>query len=101
MPSVTAWPVRNRQQLRLRPVHEGMRRTRLVDANPGDHLLVVTHSPTAAIAQATFKGERGHPVRISRELWDEAIDVARGDEGATRLIRGRDDVAGGDDMDVP
>jgi hypothetical protein len=39
-------------------------------------------------------------VRIAREVWDEAIDVARGDEGATRLIRGRDDVAGGDDMDV-
>jgi len=70
---------------------------------------IVTQSPTAAIAQATFNGERGHPVRIARDLWDDAIDVARGDEGARRLIRGRDDVvlievgdvAGGDDLDVP
>lgn len=70
---------------------------------------IVTQSPTSAIAQATFNGERGHPVRIARDLWDDAIDVARGDEGARRLIRGRDDVvlievgdvAGGDDLDVP
>lgn len=70
---------------------------------------IVTQSPTFAIAQATFNGERGHPVRIARDLWDDAIDVARGDEGARRLIRGRDDVvlievgdvAGGDDLDVP
>lgn len=61
----------------------------------------------ATVAQCTYAGERGHPVCLARELWDEAIDVAQGDEGARRLLRGRDDVvlvevgdvANGDDID--
>lgn len=61
------------------------------------------------IVQGGYEGRPGHPVRISRELWDEAIDVAHGDEGARRLIRGRPDVllievgdvADGHDLDVP
>lgn len=61
----------------------------------------------AAVAQCTYRGERGHPVCLARPLWDEAIDVARGDEGARRLLRGREDVvlvevsdvANGDDVD--
>lgn len=63
----------------------------------------------AAVVQATYAGERGHPVRIARTLWPQAIGVARGDEGARRLLRGRDDVvlvevgdvARGYDVDTP
>jgi len=70
---------------------------------------IVAASPGAPVVQATFTGERGHPVRLSRELWQQAIDVARGDEGARRLLRGRadvvlvevGDVADGYDVDVP
>jgi CTP:molybdopterin cytidylyltransferase MocA len=70
---------------------------------------VIQSAPDAAIGQATYSGRRGHPVRIARELWGDAIDVARGDEGARQLIQGRDDVAlievgdvaDGADLDVP
>lgn len=70
---------------------------------------VATTAPGADVVQATYSGERGHPVRLSRGLWTEAIDVAHGDEGARRLLRGRDDVvlvevgdvADGYDVDVP
>ncbi len=54
---------------------------------------LIATDASAPIAQATFSGERGHPVRIHRDLWDGAINVAQGDEGARRLIRSRDDVA--------
>ena len=63
----------------------------------------------AGLAVACYAGERGHPVRLAREHWPEAVAVARGDEGARRLLRGRDDVvlvevgdvASGYDVDVP
>lgn len=63
----------------------------------------------ADLAVATYDGERGHPVRIARRLWSEAIAVAQGDEGARRLLRAHDDVAlvevgdvaSGYDVDVP
>lgn len=70
---------------------------------------LVTESITAAAAQCTYHGERGHPVCLARDLWDEAIEVAQGDEGARRLLRGREDLvlvevgdlADGADLDVP
>jgi CTP:molybdopterin cytidylyltransferase MocA len=70
---------------------------------------VAATAPEALVVQATYSGERGHPVRLSRELWAQAIDVAHGDEGARRLLRGREDVvlvevgdvADGYDVDVP
>ena len=70
---------------------------------------IATTTPVADVVQATYSGERGHPVRLSRALWAQAIDVAHGDEGARRLLRGRDDVvlvevgdvADGYDVDVP
>lgn len=63
----------------------------------------------AELAAACYAGERGHPVKLSRRHWDEAIAVAQGDEGARRLLRARDDVvlvevgdvAAGYDVDVP
>ena len=68
---------------------------RIVDS---DHDLVV----------ACYSGERGHPVKLARRHWAEAIAVAQGDEGARRLLRGREDVvlvevgdvAAGYDVDV-
>jgi CTP:molybdopterin cytidylyltransferase MocA len=70
---------------------------------------VIEHDPDAEIVQATYRGERGHPVRLARSTWADAIEAARGDEGARRLIRSRSDVAlvevgdvaDGQDMDVP
>lgn len=70
---------------------------------------LLASSVSAPAVQCTYNGERGHPVCLARELWDEAIEVAQGDEGARRLMRGRDDlvlvevgdVADGADLDVP
>lgn len=70
---------------------------------------LLSSSASAPAAQCTYNGERGHPVCLARELWDEAIEVAHGDEGARRLMRGRDDivlvevadVADGADLDQP
>ncbi len=63
----------------------------------------------SGIAVATFDGERGHPVRISREHFRELIDTVSGDEGARSFVSQRDDVvlveigdiASGRDIDVP
>lgn len=63
----------------------------------------------ADLVAACYAGERGHPVKLARRHWAEAIAVAQGDEGARRLLRGRDDVvlvevgdvAEGYDVDVP
>jgi CTP:molybdopterin cytidylyltransferase MocA len=38
------------------------------------------------LAVATYGGEHGNPVKIARELWDEALAL-EGDEGARVLIR--------------
>ena len=63
----------------------------------------------AALAVATYEGVRGHPVRLGRAHWAEAMAVAKGDEGARRLLGARDDVvlvevgdvARGYDVDTP
>lgn len=47
----------------------------------------------AGIAVATFDGERGHPVRISREHFRALIDSVAGDSGARDFLESRDDVA--------
>lgn len=61
------------------------------------------------IAQATYRGERGHPVRFPREHWTAIMQAAQGDAGARGFLRGRvdvtlvevGDVADGADLDVP
>lgn len=46
----------------------------------------------AGVAAATFQGERGHPVKFSREHWAEIIKVAHGDQGARTYLHGRNDI---------
>ena len=46
----------------------------------------------AGVAAATFQGERGHPVKFSREHWAGIIEIARGDDGARAYLSGREDV---------
>lgn len=49
-------------------------------------------SSSAGVAAATFQGERGHPVKFSREHWAEIIVSAHGDQGARAYLKGRSDV---------
>ncbi len=58
---------------------------------------------------ACYSGKRGHPVKMSRRIWGEAILTAQGNEGARRLLDSQPDlvlvevgdIAAGDDMDYP
>lgn len=59
------------------------------------------------LAQATYDGERGHPVLLARAHWDGVAATAQGDRGARAYLAARDvtlvevgDLAGGDDLDV-
>jgi nicotine blue oxidoreductase len=61
------------------------------------------------IAQATFHGERGHPVRITRNHWVPLLETLEGDAGArSYLAESTDvglvevgDIADGTDVDTP
>ena len=63
----------------------------------------------ATIAQATYHGERGHPVKFAREHWAAICGVAAGDAGARNFLKSRTDVAlievgdvaDGTDLDEP
>ncbi len=64
----------------------------------------------ARLAQAGYRGERGHPVLIGREHVAGVIGAARGDRGARDYLRAHaaevvlievGDVATGEDLDVP
>ncbi len=73
----------------------------------GEAVRRVIEAPNG-IAVATFRGERGHPVRIPREHFQELIDTAAGDQGARAFLAERDDinfievadVADGNDLDI-
>jgi CTP:molybdopterin cytidylyltransferase MocA len=61
------------------------------------------------IVQATFDGERGHPVRISRDHWESLSQTLEGDAGARAYLATRTDItlveigdiADGTDVDTP
>lgn len=62
------------------------------------------------LAVATYAGERGHPVMLTRPHWAPVADAAAGDRGARDYLARHDlqvqrievgDVARGDDLDVP
>lgn len=62
----------------------------------------------ARIAQAAFGGERGHPVMVGREHWENVSEVASGDRGARDFLRAHaedvalievGDLATGEDLD--
>jgi len=64
----------------------------------------------ARLAQASYSGERGHPVVFGREHIAGVIDAASGDRGARDYLRAHldevtlvevGDVATGEDLDVP
>ena len=64
----------------------------------------------AQIAQASYDGERGHPVLLGREHFEGVSSAAHGDRGARDYLRAHadevilvdvGDVASGEDLDVP
>ncbi|MFZ5870869.1 MAG: nucleotidyltransferase family protein [Actinomycetota bacterium] len=64
--------------------------------------------PRAALAQAVYTGQPGHPVLIGRDHWPGVRSVARGDRGARDYLAARDvalvecgDVGDGADVDRP
>lgn len=75
----------------------------------GEAVARLVASP-ARIAQASYAGERGHPVLFGREHVDGVRQVAQGDRGARDYLRAHadevtlvevGDVASGEDLDVP
>ncbi|GAB3557660.1 nucleotidyltransferase family protein [Actinopolyspora lacussalsi] len=61
-----------------------------------------------ALAAASYRGERGHPVLLGRLHWDGVRDAARGDRGARDYLRSHEvalvaceDVAEAFDIDRP
>ena len=61
-----------------------------------------------ALAVATYRGVRGHPVLLGRDHWDGVIATATGDEGARRYLAGHEvtevdctGLADPTDLDVP
>ena len=79
-------------------------------AGPHARTPCAASSTPAPARRRDLRGERGHPVRLARAHWSDAIrEQAQGDAGARRFLRGRDDimlvevgdVASGYDLDVP
>ncbi|PSL04017.1 nicotine blue oxidoreductase [Haloactinopolyspora alba] len=64
----------------------------------------------AFVAVATYGGQRGNPVLLAREVWDDVAALAQGDVGARAFMTARpelvtsvacDDTGRPDDVDVP
>jgi CTP:molybdopterin cytidylyltransferase MocA len=60
------------------------------------------------LAVATYSGDRGHPVLMSREHWASVAESVSGDQGARRYLQSHSvslvevgDVASGADLDEP
>ena len=60
----------------------------------------------SGLAQATYDGQRGHPVVLARTHWAGVADTAEGDRGARAYLAAHEvalvevgDVATGDDLD--
>jgi nicotine blue oxidoreductase len=51
------------------------------------HRLRTARAGGAFVAVATYGGERGNPVLLGREVWDEVADLAEGDTGARAWMR--------------
>jgi nicotine blue oxidoreductase len=75
----------------------------------GEAVARLVASP-ARIAQASYDGERGHPVLLGREHFEGVSSAAQGDRGARDYLRAHadevtlvevGDVASGEDLDVP
>jgi nicotine blue oxidoreductase len=75
----------------------------------GEAVARLVASP-ARIAQASYDGERGHPVMLGREHVEGVCSSAQGDRGARDYLRAHSDevslvevgdVASGEDLDVP
>ena len=75
----------------------------------GEAVARLAASP-ARIAQASYAGERGHPVLLGREHFEGVSLAAQGDRGARDYLRAHSDevslievgdVASGEDLDVP
>ncbi len=79
-----------------------------VDERVVARVLGAVHEPRTALVRAVYQGVPGHPVVIGRDHWDDAADVARGDQGARALFAVHDhtlvecaDLATGRDVDTP
>ncbi len=54
--------------------------------------LIAALEKGAAIAVATYDGQRRHPVLLRRDVWHEACRLAVGDAGARPLMANRPDL---------
>ena len=72
--------------------------------------VIAAHAAGAAVAVATYGGQFGHPVLLSRPTWAEAGRLAKGDLGARPYLRAHpeqvvrvscDGTGAPDDVDTP
>jgi CTP:molybdopterin cytidylyltransferase MocA len=71
------------------------------DLSPGaiDRIIEVWRESRAEVVAATYDGNRGHPVLLSREVWDRVPD--EGARSLPALLVPCDDLGAPGDVDVP